>query len=105
MNMQSAIMVSIVEDNDAIRESLAVILNGSPGFRCLSACRNAEEALRKIPLDPAEVVLMDINLPRMSGIEAVRELKQRLPQTQIIMLTIEENSQRVFESLVAGASG
>ncbi|MHB8522677.1 MAG: response regulator [Limisphaerales bacterium] len=104
-NRTTSIKVALVEDNDAIRESLAMILNGSPGFRCPNACRNAEEALQKIPPDAPDVVLMDINLPGMSGIDAVRKLKPRLPHTQIIMLTIEENSQRVFESLQAGASG
>src|SRR5262245_7135153 len=103
--MNPPIKVAIVEDNDAIRESLAVILNGSPGFSCLCACRDAEEAMRRILLDPPDVVLMDINLPKMSGIDCVRELKENLAKTQIIMLTIEENSQRVFQSLEAGASG
>src|SRR2546427_9977949 len=99
------IKVSVVEDNQSIRESLAIILNGSPGFRCLQACSSAEEALRKIPLEPPDVVLMDINLPKMSGIECVQGLKRRLPRTQIIMLSIEEDSRRVFESLSAGATG
>lgn len=103
--MNSTIKVSIVEDNDTIRDSLAAILNGSPGFCCLCACRSAEEAVRKLPSDPPDVVLMDINLPRMSGIECVRELKPRLPKSQIIMLTIEEDARRVFQSLEAGAAG
>ena len=99
------IKVAIVEDNDSIRESLAIILNGSRGFRCLQACRTAEEAVRNIPLDLPDVVLMDINLPKMSGIDCVRELKALSPKSQIIMLTIEEDSRRVFQSLEAGASG
>jgi DNA-binding NarL/FixJ family response regulator len=103
--VNQTIKVAIVEDNDAIRESLAVILNGSPGFRCVQACRTAEEAVQKIPLDSPDVVLMDINLPKMSGIECVRELKELLPTSQIIMLTIEEDSRRVFQSLEAGAAG
>src|SRR5215469_2340749 len=93
----SSIRVAVVEDNDAIRESLAVILNGSPGFACLCACRTAEEALRRLPGEAPNVVLMDINLPKMSGIECVRQLKEQLRAAQIIMLTIEENAQRVFE--------
>lgn len=99
------IRVSLVEDNAAIRDSLAAILNGSPGFAGLHICTTAEEALRKILSEPPDVVLMDINLPGMSGIECVRRLKERLPQLQIIMLTIEEDSRRVFESLEAGANG
>jgi DNA-binding NarL/FixJ family response regulator len=101
----SEITVAIVEDNAPVRESLAIILNGSPGFQCLCACASAEEALRRIPSDPPEVVLMDINLPRLSGIDCVRQLKEKLPQTQIVMLTIEEDGRRVFQSLQAGASG
>jgi DNA-binding NarL/FixJ family response regulator len=95
----------VVEDNDMIRESLLVIISGTPGFACVHGCRTAEEALRKIPLSPPDVLLMDINLPQMSGIDAVRELKQRLPKMQIIMLTIETDSERVFASLEAGATG
>ena len=100
-----SIRVAIVEDNDTIRESLALILDGSPGLRCSGAWRTAEEALRGIPERPTDVVLMDINLPKQSGIECVRQLKTLLPQIQIIMLTIEHDSQIVFESLTAGATG
>ncbi|MGA2658269.1 MAG: response regulator transcription factor [Verrucomicrobiota bacterium] len=99
------IRVAVVEDNDTIRESLALILDGSPGFRCTGAWRTAEEALRGIPQRSADVVLMDINLPKQSGIECVRQLKALLPRIQIIMLTIEHDSQTVFESLMAGATG
>src|SRR5262245_4198305 len=90
-----SVKVVIVEDNDAIREGLALILNGSPGFCCPRTCSTAEQALQKIPLDPPDVVLMDINLPNKSGIECVRELKELLPATQIVMLTIEEDARRV----------
>ena len=100
-----SINIAIVEDNAMMRESLALILNGSPGFHCDCVCRNAEEALKKIPAESLDVALMDINLPGMSGIECVRELKARCPGLQIIMLTIEEDSRRVFQSLAAGAAG
>lgn len=99
------INVAIVEDNATVRESLVTILNGSPGFCCDWAYGSAEDALLELPLHPPEVVLMDINLPGISGIHCVRRLKELLPQAQIIMLTIEENSERVFESLAAGATG
>jgi DNA-binding NarL/FixJ family response regulator len=99
------IKVAIVEDNASVREGLAVILDGSPGFKCVCACGSAEEALRQLPADPPDVVLMDINLPRRSGIDCVRQLRGQLPQIQVIMLTIEEDSGRVFESLSAGATG
>ena len=100
-----SIKVSIVEDFDAIRESLAQILDGTEGFRVGDACESCEEALRRLPNNPPDVVLMDINLPKQSGIHCVRELKRCLPKTQFVMLTIEEDSQRVFESLQAGATG
>lgn len=99
------IKVAIVEDNTSVRESLAIILNGSPGLECVCACASAEEALERVPAARPHVVLMDINLPGLSGIECVRTLKDRLPDLQIIMLTIEEDSERVFESLQAGATG
>jgi DNA-binding NarL/FixJ family response regulator len=99
------IRVAIVEDSAAMRDGLSMILNGSPGFTCTCAAADAEAALDRIPLDPPDVVLMDINLPEMSGVECVRRLKERLPATQIIMLTIEVDSRRVFQSLEAGASG
>lgn len=99
------IRVAIVEDNDSIRESLALILAGSPGVECSGAWRTAEEAVRGVPEQPTDVVLMDINLPGQSGIECVRQLKAQLPQLQIIMLTIEDDSRKVFDSLQAGATG
>jgi DNA-binding NarL/FixJ family response regulator len=99
------IRVGIVEDNASVREGLALILNASPGFQCVSSCGSAEEALRQLPADEPDVVLMDINLPRRSGIDCVRQLTSILPKMQIVMLTIEEDSRRVFESLEAGASG
>ncbi len=100
-----SIKVSIVEDNQSIRQSLSEILDSTPGFRLGDACGTAEESLQRLPNNPPDVVLMDINLPRLSGTLAVRELKRCLPQTQFIMLTIEDDGQRVFESLQAGASG
>ena len=99
------IRVAIVEDNDSIRESLALILDGSPGLGCCGAWATAEEALGNLSRLPADVVLMDINLPRQSGIECARRLKAVLPKLQIIMLTVEDDSRKVFESSKAGASG
>ncbi len=100
-----SIRVSLVEDNESIRKCLSEFFDSSPGFKLGDACGSGEEALRVLPGNPPDVALMDINLPRMSGIQCVRELKRYLPKTQFIMLTIEEDSQRVFESLQAGASG
>jgi DNA-binding NarL/FixJ family response regulator len=99
------IKVAIVEDNDAMRHGLEMILSGSPGFACVGGYREAGEALPRIPLDPPDVILMDINLPGISGIDCVRELRSRLPDALILMLTIEADSEVVFRSLEAGASG
>src|SRR5262245_10953831 len=100
-----SIRVGIVEDNDSIRESLSLIVDGSPGMQCCAAARSAEEALRLFPRFLPQVVLMDIHLPGQSGIDCVRQLKTLLPAVQIIMLTIETDSRKVFESLKAGATG
>lgn len=105
MNKAPAIRVAVVEDNRRVREGLAGMLRGADGFQLATSCATAEEAVRLVPRDPPDVVLMDIHLPRRSGIECVRQLKQLLPAVQIIMLTIEEDSRRVFESLEAGATG
>ena len=99
------IKVSIVEDNDQIREGLSVLINGSTGFQCVATYPTAESALKYLPAHKPDVVLMDIHLPGMSGIECVRALKRLLPDLQIMMLTIYEDDDNVFKSLVAGASG
>ncbi|HSH92926.1 MAG TPA: response regulator transcription factor [Roseimicrobium sp.] len=100
-----SIRVSLVEDEDGIRENLATLINGASGFVCLSTHSSAEEALRELPEKKPDVVLMDINLPSMSGIDCVQKLKQLLPQTQILMLTMYEDSDQIFRSLMAGANG
>lgn len=99
------VTVAIVEDNFEIREGLATLIGGSPGFRCLGTFANAEEALRRIPLYRPDVVLMDINLPGMSGIECTKVLKERSEEIQVMMLTVYEDDDQVFRSLVAGATG
>ncbi len=100
-----SIRIAIVEDDRAVRENLAVLINEVPGFSCVASCASAESALKDLPSSPPDVVLMDIHLPGRSGIECVARLKLLLPRTQIIMLTVEEDSERVFESLKVGASG
>ena len=99
------VTVSIVEDNRGTRESIVELLGRAPGLRCLSAHATGEDALRTLPEEKPDVVLMDINLPGMSGIQCVARLKQRLPQAQVLMLTTYEDGDRIFESLRAGASG
>lgn len=99
------ITVSIVEDNEQLRTTLARVLNRAEGFRCLSHYGNAEEALKDLPTVKPEVVLMDINLPGINGVECVRQLKQVLPEVQVIMLTVYEDTDNIFNALAAGASG
>ena len=97
--------VAIVEDNTGVRESLAVLINGTPGFRCVATCANAEVALKQLPADWPDIVLMDINLPQMSGIDCVVRLKQMRPALHVLMLTVHVDSELIFKSLKAGASG
>jgi DNA-binding NarL/FixJ family response regulator len=99
------IKISIIEDDKEIRESLCILLNGTTNFKCVSTFVHCEAALEKIESDPPDVVLMDINLPGISGIEGTKIIKQKLPDTEIIMLTISENEADVFNSLCAGACG
>ena len=99
------ITVSIVEDNDQLRATLARVINRAEGFQCLSHYANAEDALKDLPNIRPGVVLMDINLPGMNGVECVRQLKQLLPPTQVMMLTVYEDTENIFNALAAGASG
>lgn len=99
------ISVSIVEDSDKFRETLARVLNRSEEFRCISHYPNAEEALKALPADKPEVVLMDINLPGINGVECVRQLKQVMPSLQVMMLTVYEDTENIFNALAAGATG
>ena len=102
---EATVTVAVVEDEPEVREGLAALINGAPGFECIAACANAEEALVGLPTWQPDVVLMDIKLPGMSGIDCIRELKRLLPQAQILMLTVVEDHDRIFRSLAAGASG
>ena len=99
------INVAIVEDNRSIRESLKRIIELSPGFRCVGAVGSGEEALEKLPPLQPDVVLMDINLPRMSGIECTGQLRRLMPAVQVVMLTVYEDNDRIFKALRAGARG
>ena len=99
------ITVSIVEDNEQLRGTLARVLNRAEGFRCLSHYGTAEAALEGLAKDRPEVVLMDINLPGMNGVECVRRLKQLVPTIQVVMLTVYEDTDNIFNALAAGAAG
>ena len=97
--------VALVEDDARLRKQLVQILQDIDDIECVIVCASAEEALEKIPSKNPDVVLMDIKLPRMSGIQCVAELKRILPEVQVIMVTVYEDSDRIFKALKAGASG
>ena len=99
------IKVAIVDDDEDIRTSLAALIRRAPDLKLAGDYPNAETALQEIPLHPPDVVLMDINLPGMKGVECVRQLKAVLPSVQFLMLTVYEDSDSLFKSLKAGASG
>lgn len=99
------ITVAIVEDDAQVRQSLESIMKRGPEVLCVGAFANAEEALRELPGLKPRVVLMDINLPGMDGVECVRKLSGLLPEMQIVMLTVYDNTDAIFNSLAAGASG
>lgn len=99
------ISVSLVEDDRGTRERLVDVLNSSTRVRCLDAYASAEEALARLPGSAPDVVLMDINLSGMSGIECVARLKSLLPAVEVLMLTTYEDSELIFDSICAGASG
>lgn len=99
------IKIAIVEDNERWRSSLELLLKESPELKCIGSYPSGEMAVAKLPRLRPQVVLMDINLPKMSGIECVRQLKLLLPEVQIIMLTVYDDSDRIFQALQMGANG
>jgi DNA-binding NarL/FixJ family response regulator len=99
------IKVAIVEDDANARESRVRILNSQPRLTCVAACATAEEALQRLPGCKPDVILMDINLPGMSGIKCTAQLKELLPRVHILMVTAFSNDDYIFEALKAGASG
>jgi DNA-binding NarL/FixJ family response regulator len=104
-NEPMPIKICIVEDNADMREGVAQLLNQAPGLRCLSTYASAEAAVRDLPSQKPDVALVDINLPGMNGIECVAKLKAQLPLLQVLMLTRYEQSDVIFDSIRAGASG
>jgi DNA-binding NarL/FixJ family response regulator len=99
------IEVAIVEDRREIRESLALLIGGTEGFKCVGSYRSMEEALDKLKHHQPHLLLSDIGLPGMSGIEGVAILKERYPELLILMLTVYDDDDRIFDAMCAGASG
>jgi DNA-binding NarL/FixJ family response regulator len=100
-----SILVSIVEDHTPVRQIMAERISQTPGMQVANAYPDAESALADLPQHPADVVLMDINLPGQCGIECVRQLKPLLPATQFVMVTVYMDADRIFKALAAGATG
>ena len=103
--LSKAIQVALVEDDAGVRANLAALLNSSPGFSCQAAYPDATTALKSIPANRPDVVLMDINLPGMLGTECVSRLKTVAPTLPVLMLTVYDDSEQIFKSLMAGANG
>ena len=103
--MSDNIRVSIVDDELDLRENISGYVDAAEGFRCVSVHASAKDALARLPEEKPDVVLMDINLGGMNGIECVRQLKPLVPETQIVMLTVFDDTEKIFSALAAGASG
>src|SRR5215510_4744370 len=101
----AAVKVAIIEDQRKLREYLAVLIDGSEGFRCAGSYRSMEEALAKIASDVPDVALVDIGLPGMDGIEGIRILKERYPKLTLLAHTVYDGDERIFDALCAGATG
>jgi DNA-binding NarL/FixJ family response regulator len=99
------LLVGLVEDDDLVREGLRVLIDGSPGFHCLGAWPSVEDALAALPADVPDVLLMDIQLPGLSGAEGVRLVRERHPAVEVLMLTVLAERARIFESICNGACG
>src|SRR6516162_3271019 len=99
------IKVGIVEDNKTLREGFETLLNRTPGFQCICTCDTVAEALRKIPKAQPDVILMDIQLPDSTGVECTAKIKELLPAVHIVIVTVYEDSERIFQALRAGACG
>lgn len=103
---KTSLRIVIIEDQRDVREGLKLLINGSPGFECLAAYRSVEDALSGLPLlETPDLILTDIGLPGLSGIEGIKLFRQRLPHTALLALTVYENNDKIFNALCAGATG
>ena len=105
MNDDAALAVALVEDDRRFRGVLQMLMEGTPGFDLAFAAGSVEEALRIAPMRPPRVILLDIHLPGMSGIEGVEPIRERFPDAVVLMLTVFEDEDRIFEALCNGAGG
>jgi DNA-binding NarL/FixJ family response regulator len=105
MESEPVIHIAVVEDDRSTREGLRLLLDGTPGFRCVTTCRSAEEALASPHIARADVLLLDIHLPGLPGTEAVALFRERHPKLLILMLTVYAEEEKIFQSLCAGANG
>lgn len=105
MSTAKTIRVAVVEDNHELRAAFADLLSHVPDFACVAAYASAEDAVAGLPGGAADVILMDINLPGMSGVECIRALRGRGVESQVVMLTAFEDADSIFESMKAGATG
>src|SRR5262245_57158111 len=103
--MPDQIKVAIIEDIREVREGLTALVNGTPGFCCSGSYRMVEAALRAISNDQPDVILADLGLPGMPGIEGIRILNERYPDTPVVVLTVYDDEDGIFDALCAGASG
>lgn len=104
MNPES-VKITIVEDNEVVKDGFELLINGMSEHKVVSTYTNCEDAIMKIKEDDPDIILMDLELPGMHGIEGIKHIKKIIPKSNIIVITVHENSQLVFESLVAGATG
>jgi DNA-binding NarL/FixJ family response regulator len=100
-----SIRVAIVEDDEQVRENLARLVGEAKGFECVATFPSGEQALESWPRRAPDVVVMDINLPGISGVECVRQIKSKFPEVHVVMLTVYDDSERIFQALQMGASG
>ncbi len=105
MNEEKSIRVALVEDQKQVREGLAALIGGTPGFRCIGTYGTMEDGIDAVRQNPPDVLLCDIGLPGKTGIEGIRILKERYPDLLMIVLTVYDDDRRIFDALCAGARG